>query len=345
MDSLVHRVAARFAKVFPTQDALHTYLKDHPNADKSKHKVDDRDEDTKRLDKELGDYRKTEKSREKSEKGKAKRREDKDTARLQKELDDYRELEKKREKAREEAGPREKDAMTAERIAVRFQREVTATQSLTALDEGLDVDLGHTVLADFTMQREHYLPPEAREQKPMEPEGTDLQIWTWESDVRGAKRPFGIAFAGKANKPLWHYAFGSEGSRSEEIKKTIEHRKQYLEAKAKQKEEKANFEHGLQPGAILVCSWGYDQTNIDFYQVIAVKGKNVIIREIGKKVEGPHGGPQERVVPDPEHIEGPPMTKRPTGSPGKPSVKVHSFAWAHPWDGKPEYQTGGSYGH
>jgi hypothetical protein len=45
MDSLAHRVAARFsaeelvAKEFPSQDALNKYLKDHPDADKSKHTV------------------------------------------------------------------------------------------------------------------------------------------------------------------------------------------------------------------------------------------------------------------------------------------------------------------
>jgi len=29
----------------------------------------------------------------------------------------------------------------------------------------------------------------------------------------------------------------------------------------------------IKPGTILVHSWGYDQTQVDFYQVVALKGK------------------------------------------------------------------------
>lgn len=36
----------------------------------------------------------------------------------------------------------------------------------------------------------------------------------------------------------------------------------------------------LVPGAILVRSWGYDQTNVNFYQVKAVSGKKVTFQEI-----------------------------------------------------------------
>lgn len=39
MEPLATRVAARFAKEFPNQEALDEYLKEHPGADKSKHTV------------------------------------------------------------------------------------------------------------------------------------------------------------------------------------------------------------------------------------------------------------------------------------------------------------------
>jgi hypothetical protein len=35
----VHRIAARFAMEFPSEDALKAYLKSHPDADRSKHTV------------------------------------------------------------------------------------------------------------------------------------------------------------------------------------------------------------------------------------------------------------------------------------------------------------------
>jgi len=48
MDSLAYRVAARVAKDFPTEQALRQYLKDHPKADPSHHKVVDNAEQSKK---------------------------------------------------------------------------------------------------------------------------------------------------------------------------------------------------------------------------------------------------------------------------------------------------------
>lgn len=47
-----------------------------------------------------------------------------------------------------------------------------------------------------------------------------------------------------------------------------------------------NFDHGFVVGDILYDSWGYEQTNVDFYQVIGVGKKTIEIQEIsGKMVE------------------------------------------------------------
>jgi hypothetical protein len=50
-------------------------------------------------------------------------------------------------------------------------------------------------------------------------------------------------------------------------------------------------------GDIFYCSWGYDQTNIDFYQVVelSASGKTAKLREIGKTFVNPTGGPIEHV--------------------------------------------------
>lgn len=229
----------------------------------------------------------------------------------------------------------------AERVADRFR---------SMFVEASDDDVDTMVVAGMgepPMERRHYLPPEARDEKPLVPEGTDLEIYTWDGTVGPRKKPafFGIAFQGKANKPLWHYAFGTQSNRIEEIRKTIESRKQTIERKRAEQAEKASFVHGLKVGDIMVCSWGYDQTNIDFYEVTDVRGKNVIVREIASEVIAGHGAPQETVMPVPHHFVGAPLTKRPGGTTGHPSIKVNSFSSAHLWDGKPEHQTGGAFGH
>lgn len=80
-ESLLLRQASllgKTAKTFSSQDALDAYLKEHPGADKSKHKVDSDDEDTKKLKKDLKHFQGIQKGQDKSEKAKAKRKDDKD---------------------------------------------------------------------------------------------------------------------------------------------------------------------------------------------------------------------------------------------------------------------------
>ena len=101
---------------------------------------------------------------------------------------------------------------------------------------------------------------------------------------------------------------------------------------------------GIKKGDIFVSSWGYDQTNVDFYEIVDVKGKIVVIREIHKRVTpGSHGS--DKVMPIPGNYDGEPMRKRPSYRNGKPSIKMTDYAWAYPWDGKPEDQTASGYGH
>lgn len=52
------------------------------------------------------------------------------------------------------------------------------------------------------------------------------------------------------------------------------------------------------PGDLLVNSWGYDQTNIDYWQVVATTAKTVTIRRIGSKtIPGSEGFMQSDVLP------------------------------------------------
>jgi hypothetical protein len=48
---------------------------------------------------------------------------------------------------------------------------------------------------------------------------------------------------------------------------------------------KAENMHGVKVGDVFVMSWGYDQTNVDFFQVVELRGQQKIkIREIAHKV-------------------------------------------------------------
>jgi len=185
------------------------------------------------------------------------------------------------------------------------------------------------------MPREFYLPEKVRNAKPIIPEGTDLAIWKWDDP-----KPTAIAFAGKANKPLWYHTFHSDAERDKHIQSTIAGRQSRMQYKQKVQQERRDYQHDFKVGDILSGSWGYDQTNREFAIVTAVKGKQVAIREIGSKVD--HSGQGvDYLVPDPDKLIGPPMIRIPRGG----SVKFKDLCNVSKWDGKPEYETALGWGH
>jgi hypothetical protein len=191
-------------------------------------------------------------------------------------------------------------------------------------------------LEAYTFPRDFHLPKELRNKPPMVPEGTDLAIWTWE--VSGV--PYGIAFAGKANKPLWNYRFRDESQRQHRIDETIRGRKSVIEEKQKRLQKQRDYQHPYKVGDIFNTSWGYDQTNVDFYEVVEVRGKMLFLREVGKVVAREEHG-ADYVVPSKGHYVGGTIKVLPRSTGG---IKIEGH-YGSLWDGKPEYQTGFGFGH
>lgn len=48
----------------------------------------------------------------------------------------------------------------------------------------------------------------------------------------------------------------------------------------REKRQQEKNERDIKPGAIFYTSWGYEQTNVEFFQIIDVKGTKVLVREI-----------------------------------------------------------------
>jgi hypothetical protein len=148
--------------------------------------------------------------------------------------------------------------------------------------------------------------------------------------------PAAVIFKGRQSKPVWGPYLGVGGSLEQSIQQFVKFRDdEWAQAQA----DKAT-DHGLVVGSILSSSWGYDQTNVDFYEVVAVTGKQVIIREIAAKQVG-----RDSVVPVIGKFVGAPMRKAPSIYRGKPWVKINSYASAKLWDGKPAYETPSEEGH
>lgn len=97
-------------------------------------------------------------------------------------------------------------------------------------------------------------------------------------------------------------------------------------------------------GMVFYTSWGYDQTNVDFYQVVEVTPKGVKVRQVGSRSVGTEGS-CDYVVPGKGFI-GEPMFKRlRKDHNGKPAFRVASYASAYLWDGSMKYQTAAGWGH
>ena len=99
----------------------------------------------------------------------------------------------------------------------------------------------------------------------------------------------------------------------------------------------------LVAGAILASSWGYDQTNVDFYRVDKVKGDWATLQQIAANEASDDTEDRVtmtgRVVPaEPQKPIGEPF-RRKIGEPynGEPFLRISSYEFARPWNGKPKF--------
>jgi hypothetical protein len=92
-------------------------------------------------------------------------------------------------------------------------------------------------------------------------------------------------------------------------------------------------------GQILSSSWGYEQTNVDFYQVIKVSASQVTIKEIHSEHVSEDGFMTGKVMPLPnvfKEEEKEIRRKFRSYSKDNYSVSVTSYKYASLWNGKPE---------
>ena len=137
-------------------------------------------------------------------------------------------------------------------------------------------------------------------------------------------RPAMIAFWGSAARPYMNNWFRDEAAREGWMDTFFADIKSKADYKAKLLAERNAAPRGLEVGDILVSSWGYDQTNIDYYEVTRLVGtKQVEIRMIGAESEET-GFMSGRCVPTPGNFIGEPMVKLARNG----SVSVRGFACA-----------------
>lgn len=113
-----------------------------------------------------------------------------------------------------------------------------------------------------------------------------------------------------------------------------------MQEKEKRKIERKNFVHSAKVGSIFYTSWGYEQTNVEFYQVVKLVGKStVIIKQISShQVEGTEGFDSCEVMPNIDCFLEPQNEIRKKVNFGN-YIKFKGFNDAYLWNGKPKYKS------
>ncbi|MCT2410011.1 hypothetical protein NZD88_20845 [Chryseobacterium antibioticum] len=137
-----------------------------------------------------------------------------------------------------------------------------------------------------------------------------------------------IAFKGRSTRPSYYY-FLSEPNREESLNITKARIKSNHEKKVKYLENKKIESDLISVGTILYSSWGYEQTNINFYIVLNRKNTVVTIQEIGKHKEF-EGRDYGTCTPNINNKIGEPFQKRITKH---ASIKINEVEDASKYDG------------
>lgn len=146
-----------------------------------------------------------------------------------------------------------------------------------------------------------------------------------------------MVYTGTNRKPDFYFIFPNTEERDTYVKNYIEGLQREADEKKRRKEERANYTHTFQVDDILSSLWGYEQTNVYFYQVVKVSSpKTIVIRRIKSGiVDEDHYQMTGHVVPVPsafiEDVE--PLQRR--VFPGD-IVNINSYAIAQRWNGTPE---------
>jgi len=126
----------------------------------------------------------------------------------------------------------------------------------------------------FTPTRDFYRP---KFEAAITDEALGVEVYFFD-DSRTAK-----GFAGKRAKPDFYIKFGSTERREEYVNKWLDGLRKSMEDKIARRSARKEWQHSLKVGDIFKASWGYEQTNIDYYEVVAVKGKAVEVLELAQQ--------------------------------------------------------------
>lgn len=198
---------------------------------------------------------------------------------------------------------------------------------------------------ELTMIKTRLIPSGATEVK--SDVGTAV-VYIWEEYNKHKEKMMYLAMAyqGKRKKHDFYLNFRSVESRERYYKSWMTQIDKRDADRAKQKGANKLHKHPYKVGDILCGSWGYNQTNVSWYQVIKTTKKTITLRELrGKTVQHLEGGFAARVVPikdafasEREIRKTPKCYVQPSGEVSW-SVRMESYLSISLWDNHPRHES------
>ncbi len=171
---------------------------------------------------------------------------------------------------------------------------------------------------------------------------SDAVAYFYNTEINGTDRPAVRIFFGKQAKPVlacWFAPFkgkSGEQQRAERVANYFDSRQNTIDYKAKRQAEKKAQTRGVEVGQFMSASWGYEQTNVNFYKVTKLIGETMAeVVAVGQMDVGGEGGAamSTNVIPM-EEPKADAKTYKVRVKAGRATINGN---YASVWDGKPKY--------
>jgi hypothetical protein len=147
-------------------------------------------------------------------------------------------------------------------------------------------------------------------------------------------------------KVISNYVFKTIEEARQWVDKTFANLSANIESREREKRQRREADAAVSAadfykvGDIVLNTWGYEQTNVDFYEVVKVGNKTIDIKEIGAAtVEGSmysHGMACE-LTPEPRKFLVNGKSYRLKVKAGGGLSNPESYYYMHKWNGRPQY--------
>jgi hypothetical protein len=157
----------------------------------------------------------------------------------------------------------------------------------------------------------------------------------------GLGKPCAVGFTGRKGKPAFRYQFADETRRANYVGEWLKG----LEENKRLDDEMNMQAHPFKAGDILYNSWGYEQTNINWFKVLTCTDSTLVIQEVAAMQtpqDNEHFNDRGTSVPNLDKVIGSPRRVRIQR--WRHSQQVTFFVKichgaGHLWDGKPKHYT------